>query len=180
MPDCWRQVYLEASLTAWYFFLVALWPSDDSSYPPLLLSHRPTGKAVSAKPISGTCLRQIMVQQGWLKHPGVSHCLAGTRKLSQIANRANALTSSWWLLWITFCSLTMDTGHQMCFFIYLKSRKELAHQSDAHCRVDCPSCPAVLIKSLQQPHPLVEGSLPMCFGLIRRYQDPYLSVLPQV
>lgn len=110
----------EAPPAAWYFFLVALRTLDDSSYPLLLLPHRPTGRALSAKPISGTCLKQVVIQESWLKHAGVSPCPAGTRVLSQIPSRVNALTSSWWLFWITFCSLTMvDTGHQMCFFIYL-------------------------------------------------------------
>lgn len=119
-----------------------------------------------------------MIQQGWLKHPGVSPCPAGTRMLSQIPSRANALTSSWWLFWITFCSLTMDTGHQMCFFIYSINRKELAVRdcTAVWCTLPRPSCPAVLIKSLQQPHPLVQGSLPMCFGLVRRYQHPWFPV----
>lgn len=35
---------------AWHFFLVALWPLDNSSYPPLLLPHTPTGMAVIANP----------------------------------------------------------------------------------------------------------------------------------
>lgn len=46
--------------------------------------------------------------------------------------------------------LQPNNGHRApdAFFIYSISRKDLAHQSDAHYHVDHP-CPAMLIKSLQ-------------------------------
>lgn len=101
---------------AWHFFLVALWPLDNSSYPALLLPRLPAGTTLTANPIFRRLLKAG-------HHPAV---LAGASEGFSLprqaggchlkTGRAEGSALKQWLLPVTFCSLTMHAGQEVCFF----------------------------------------------------------------